>query len=94
MAKYIFKDYTDYENQRDNAMENAKKLASEGNTEAFAAAKAEIEAMDAAWDEKTELDADMAALDGNKRIVKMEDIAGVPVKNAVATGKVALGVPL
>ncbi|MDO5345307.1 MAG: phage major capsid protein [Lachnospiraceae bacterium] len=90
MAKtYTFKDYADYESQRDAAMENAKKLAAEGKKEEFEAVKEEIEAMDAGWDAKAEADADLNALEGNKRIANLTDIAGVEVKEGIATGRVA-----
>lgn len=94
MTNYVFKDYADYEGQREAAMENARKLAAEGKTDEFNAAKAEIEAMDAAWDAKAEAEADMEALENNKRVVNLENTAGVTVRDGIASGKIAFGVPL
>lgn len=93
MAKeYVFKDYADYEKQRDIAMENARKLAAEGKTDEFSSAKEEIEAMDAAWDIKIETEENIAALEGNKRIVNLEDYAGIKVKDGEATARVGVAI--
>lgn len=77
--------YQDYLDKRKSLMDSAQALINEGKFEEAEAKAKEVEALDNQWDEQAKAQANLQALEGNQRMVNVQNLTGTPAAAQTAT---------
>ena len=78
--------YEEYLEKR-NALTEELNGMLDASEEDFGAKKAEIDALDTAWDQTAQRMADLRVLSDNQRVLNIQDVKGVDVQNGVVTAQ-------